>query len=348
MDIKKRIYNLDLLRILACFMVIVIHVCSYYWDCTSYNSFEFNVYNFYDSLVRAAVPLFIMISGVFFLSPDKEISIKKLFTKYIPKLIFIYIFWSVAYYFYNVYRDYYALGVKELLLFVLRGSFHFWYLPVIAGLYLISPLLKNMIKNCDEKTFKYFLIIFMGGCLLNTISCCTFIPGINLINIVIDKLPVNIICQFYSYFLLGYFLYYYKLSRTQTNIIYGCGIISVIACSTLTYFLSRSSGYNNVDLYKEFSIFSFFEAAALFLFFKYKTFKSEKIYSDNVWNISNCTLGIYIIHVLVMYLLFDLKLIDIRAFNPILSVPVVSVVTFIISLLIVYILKKNKIFNKLL
>ena len=89
---KERDYNLDLLRILASFMVIIIHVASYQWYSTKVNSFNWGVYNFYDSLVRCAVPIFIMISGVFFLSNKKNTNIKSLYSKNIFKLVIIFLF----------------------------------------------------------------------------------------------------------------------------------------------------------------------------------------------------------------------------------------------------------------
>ncbi len=47
---------------------------------------------------------------------------------------------------------------------------------------------------------------------------------------------------------------------------------------------------------------------------------------------------------LVMYALFDLNLIQVRGFNTILSVPIISVLIFLISLVLVYFIRKKHIY----
>lgn len=97
---------------------------------------------------------------------------------------------------------------------------------------------------------------------------------------------------------------------------------------------------------KEFSIFTVIEAMGIFLFFKNHNFVGKSVFSKRVADISNCILGIYMIHMLIMYILFDCNLIQIRSFNTILSVPIISILIFIISLVIVYLIKKIKFIGK--
>ena len=343
---QKRDYNLDLLRILASFMVILIHVSAYLWYSVPSNTFEFNVYNFFDSISRSAVPIFIMISGVFFLNNSKEKDIKTIFKKNILKLVFIFIIWSIVYYFFDVLINKVNFNFKDLLIKMAKGHYHFWYIPTIIGLYIISPILIKIAQNSNRKIFKYFFGLFSIGCLLKTISYCSFIPYINSINIVLNNLPVSLICQYYSYFLLGYFLYNFNISKKKRNIIYLIGILSIIACPLFTFLISEYEKTNIGSFYDYFSIFTFFEACALFLFFKHNYFKSEKVYRKQITTISAYTLGIYIIHVLVMNLLFDFNIIKITDFTPILSIPLISILIFIFSLIITFILKKLNIKGK--
>lgn len=345
---NSRNYNLDLLRILASFMVIVIHVAAYLWYDVSYNSFSFKVYNFYDSIVRSAVPIFIMISGVFFLSSKKQENIEKIFRKNIFKLVVIYLIWSLIYSLYNIVIRNYSFSLKDIVVSLISGPFHFWYIPTIIGLYLISPVLSKITIHADKKTFKYFFLIFMLGCIVKTISNCSFLPYISYINMIISKLPIDIVCQFYSYFILGYFLYNYEISKKYEKRLYILGIVSIISCAILTYVISWYDNVNNPCFYNEFSVFTFFETIALFLFFKNKSFISEKVYSSKISSIASYTLGIYITHILVMYSLFDFNFIKITDFNPILSVPIISILVFIICLFIVYIFKKIKFIGKYL
>lgn len=93
--IENRIEYLDLLRIIAIFGVVVLHVAAQNWVKEFTNVFNWNVYNVYDSLVRWTVPVFVMISGTLFLS--KEYSIKKIHSKKIFRIITALGFWSVVY-----------------------------------------------------------------------------------------------------------------------------------------------------------------------------------------------------------------------------------------------------------
>ena len=53
----------DWLRVLATFGVMVLHVAAQNWLSVGIESFEWNAFNFYDSLERWTVPVFVMVSG---------------------------------------------------------------------------------------------------------------------------------------------------------------------------------------------------------------------------------------------------------------------------------------------
>lgn len=59
---NKRIYYLDILRVIACVSVIMIHTSGGYVD-VNFNGLNFLVGNISDLLSRIVVPLFVMISG---------------------------------------------------------------------------------------------------------------------------------------------------------------------------------------------------------------------------------------------------------------------------------------------
>ncbi|EBF5204872.1 acyltransferase, partial [Listeria monocytogenes] len=65
----KRERNLDLLRCLSIFMVMVIHVCGlYFWSTSKLMNKAFIITNFFDAFSRTAVPVFILLSGYFSLN----------------------------------------------------------------------------------------------------------------------------------------------------------------------------------------------------------------------------------------------------------------------------------------
>ncbi len=69
----QRIAYFDVLRILATFAVIVLHLSAQHWADTDVYSRAWQAFNLYDSAVRWAVPVFVMISGGCF-SPARRAS----------------------------------------------------------------------------------------------------------------------------------------------------------------------------------------------------------------------------------------------------------------------------------
>ncbi len=91
---KNRIIYADILRIIATFAVIVIHVSASKWYHSPIREFNWQIYNLYDSLVRWSVPIFVMLSGMLFLNPEKEITTGEIFRKYIFRILLAIIFWE--------------------------------------------------------------------------------------------------------------------------------------------------------------------------------------------------------------------------------------------------------------
>ncbi len=91
---ERKIYC-DYLRLLATFAVIILHVSASNWYSANVNSIEWQSFNFYDSIVRWCVPIFVMISGSLFL--NKDISLKTIYNKYIPRMIIAFFTWSIFY-----------------------------------------------------------------------------------------------------------------------------------------------------------------------------------------------------------------------------------------------------------
>lgn len=91
----QRIAYFDVLRILATFAVIVLHLSAQHWADTDVYSRSWQAFNLYDSAVRWAVPVFVMISGALFLSGSQSIghilkkNVSRLVTAFILSLIHI-------------------------------------------------------------------------------------------------------------------------------------------------------------------------------------------------------------------------------------------------------------------
>ena len=120
---QEREYAFDYMRVAAAFMVMIVHVAAQSWYKTDIHSFEWIVMNFYHCfIVRVDVPLFVMISGSLFLS--KDVPLKKIFSKYILRIITAFLFWSFIYAVYSYSRTKnFNKSVDEFI----RGHYHMWF-----------------------------------------------------------------------------------------------------------------------------------------------------------------------------------------------------------------------------
>ena len=75
----------DMLRIIAAFFVVFLHSASAgmhgFYGYHGPDSSAFQFCNFYASITRWTVPVFVMLSGMFFLDLQKEYTLKKLYSK---------------------------------------------------------------------------------------------------------------------------------------------------------------------------------------------------------------------------------------------------------------------------
>ncbi|OWV15443.1 hypothetical protein B7991_14560 [Fibrobacter sp. UWB3] len=75
----------------------MIHVSASGFYTNPVQSFTWQVVNFYECMVRWAVPVFVMVSGMFFLNPQKEITLSKLYRKNIFRIVMALITWGLFY-----------------------------------------------------------------------------------------------------------------------------------------------------------------------------------------------------------------------------------------------------------
>lgn len=97
----SRDIGIDLLKTVAIFGVIVIHTCSagYY---NTIPSFDWISSVFWDSIARASVLVFFMCSGALLLTPYRQVSLKKLYTRNLPHIVLAMFFWAMAYKLYEL------------------------------------------------------------------------------------------------------------------------------------------------------------------------------------------------------------------------------------------------------
>ena len=159
---KKRIVWIDLLRVISMISIIIIHVIGNTLNTYHLNGTAKTIYHIIEQLCYFAIPLFVMLSGIFFL--NKDIDIRKIITKYSKKILLIILVFGS---FYSFLELFFIDKKISLNLFItifknlITGNLwaHMWYLYMILGLYLITPFLRVFIKHAEEKTIQYFLVL---------------------------------------------------------------------------------------------------------------------------------------------------------------------------------------------
>lgn len=339
---NNRIVWIDLLRIVSAFAVIVIHVSvnQKTWNMHLFDTFSWEILNVTICLSRFCVPVFLMISGYFFLSNDKAYSIKEIYTQKIKKLFILFVFWSFIYCLLRIVLDHPFENISEIFSYIFDGGiWHTWYIPVLIFLYMISPLLKEICR--DKNNEIYFLILCSVPLIINTISPFFMPPWIESL---IDNTKIDFISGYTFYYVAGHFIINYDIKKTTKWIFY----IMNIVFSALNIILMSFSYKNSKILYFNNWYLTFFVAffgITVLLFFKNEVSKirfsdkSERI----IRKLSSLTLGIYLIHMIFVYY------VDISVFESIPNV-IVSVVfstfVFCASAVSVFLIKKIPVFKK--
>ncbi len=337
---------IEILRIAACFAVVLLHVSSMQFHSVPVDTLEWQALNFWNSVTRFAVPVFFMISGLLYLDPFKKVSISDLYKKYIGKLFVCYWFWLLFYGAWNV-IVYFELRmapgalIKEIFkTAILSPPAHIWYLPALIGLLIVCPVLKLITEKENMQLLFYCIAVFLFfGILKNTVQLFQ-LPYGDLISSVLNSIPLEMLTGWSGVFLLGYFLGKQELSKQGEKGLYLAGLLSVFAAVLLNAHRSLSSGTAGNDYCNNLTLFPCIFAAAVFVFFKRKLqMKGTDRYNRLILMVSRCTLGIYILHPCWIDI-FEKAGITGISLNPWFMVPVLGILVFVGSWIVTLLLKK--------
>ena len=335
---QNRVIYVDILRVLSMIAVIVIHVVATQFYKIEVKSYEWWMLNLFDSISRWAVPIFVMISGMFLLDSEKEITLKNVFIKYIKKYVIIILIWNLIYAIipciYN--RN---INIQEFFETIILGQTHIWFLYMIIGLYMITPFLRKIVQ--EENLTKYYITLWVVFALLLKPIAEMF--NLNILKELIDgKIYINFVLGYTGYFLLGFYI-----SKKNYNkiIIYIIGILGFLITFIGTALIS--SGELKTDLLQPLTINVFMMAISLFLLIKdrFQNYKFKARYVTIIEKLAKNSLGIYLIHYLIIGVLTKLGF-NILEFNVIIGVILETIIVFVISFVITEILSRIKILNK--
>lgn len=177
-----------------------------------------------------------------------------------------------------------------------------------------------------------FIFSFVLSVIPNIFGCVERYAGVISF---LDNLAVTQVPCCLGYYVLGYYLNAYDIKRKP--LIYVLGILGFFLRLAESNWFSFLSGNAVQETYGNAMPNVLFSAAALFIFAKTKVqgWKEKKF----ITNLSKYTLCIYLVHPLVLDLLSESG-INCSMFQPILAIPCVFVIVYLVSLLISFILNK--------
>jgi len=319
-------------------MVILLHVSAEYvikgQDTLTYDS-SFWIGNVLDSFSRASVPLFVLISGMFLLGRTE--SFRDFYRKRASRILRPLVFWSVIYSAYRLAGTYFIKGITGITLAKTAVTelpfYHLWYLFMLVGLYLISPLLNIVIAKCTTKELWKVAIALLGLGMLN-----------NGYGILTGGRPIFLLwfIDFIGYFLLGYLIMHSKKTYPAALLLLTF-IASGVLISALSFYTAKH--FDHLYFYSYLSPLVVIGALSFFKFFLQLNLK-ENVLSQ----IAYLSLGIYLIHAgLLNFLVIGLKYSKLTFLdNPLIGIPIKFTFAFFSALAISWLFSKSKLLKKVI
>ncbi|MBQ3702420.1 MAG: acyltransferase family protein [Oscillospiraceae bacterium] len=319
-------YNYELLRIIACIGVIFHHVVNQ--PAFLYGAGDTS-YLYISNITCFAVPIFLMITGFVHLRPERKFDLWRTEKKVLIPLLSFGLLYAWLEVIFNTHRIS-ANGFAKAVLNFLQGASwsHMWYLYMIVGLYIFIPVLKSHLANAEKNKIEFLLaILFVFNIIIPTAKgYFNFTFGIT----------IPIVAPYLFYCLLGYYLYKYSLSLRLSSALAFFGFILLIVWTSV---IKDKLHYYSIPL----AVFS----SALFALFTALEKQCSHLNGKVLLYISDKTFGIYIVHAIIINMIYKFFHFNPYQYNSPLCWLGVGAVTFAASLMGVVVIRKIPIINKI-
>lgn len=306
---SKRLYKYDMLRTVCIFSIIILHLGSQYtYD--SYQAFvkvtDYKIGFWCEMMTRAAVPCFVMLSGAFLIIPQNQ-DMGMFYRKMLKRLVLPGVVFSIIYVLYAYFQ---ILIVKLLNLSVsdemmnlwkpiiklIQGRPHaiMWYMYMIIGIYIITPIIVYIKKSINKRQFIILSFIMLAYGVIIHYFC--------------EIIWLLWFIEWIGYFMLGSVIYEINLKRINKL----SGIFQIIISTLLLIancFLEEKFSKSFFEFREAFNPIIIVAAVLLFSGFSCLDYKKE---STLISEIGKNTMWIYLIHILCIDPIYQ---ISVRAFR---------------------------------
>jgi len=296
---NQREYYMDVARVFSMISVILVHAGAITWYDAPFSLYPWGVINLMDIMSRYCVPVFLMMSGHIFLDPSRNISVKKIYTRYLPRLLAAYFFWSFLYALITsgfVTQRTLANGVgTKLVQDLFWGHYHMWYMYLIVAMYIITPALRPIAAN--RSAMRYFLIVsYVISFLIPTIM---MIPVVySTVGKYFNRLEFSFISGYVFYYLAGAYFGGEEMPPKEKKIIYGLGVLGFIFAVVCVTTVVIATQYPDSTYHEYYTAGVPLYSLAVYLFFRdrFTNVNPNTKWMKVVMWMSKLSFGVYMAH----------------------------------------------------
>lgn len=270
-----RLFYLDLLRVIACLSVVMIHVSADF-VVRGTKGPDFWVGNLFDSLSRAGVPLFVMISGALMLDENYDFTVKK-WLGHMCRMTVFYVVWL------------------KVCGWIGSPDYHLWFVPMIVGLYALVPIMRLWVNEQNVVWVECFLLVSLVFAFIAP-QVTGIVPGTDRIKTFMDNLNLGFAPGYAAYFVLGWYL---NRGVRRWKLVGLLGIAGLFMTFAGTGFAAVMLRMKEYPFYENFTVNVLAYSAAIFTLCRMKFEQPRKPDGAGrkiVGWISKYSLGIYGVH----------------------------------------------------
>lgn len=334
---SERLFYLDFLRAIATVAVIAMHI-----NIENSGGYIDLLETVRYMLASWCVPMFLMITGTLFLNAS-SCTFERIW-KHVKKTILIIVFWGFIYNFICLFLiEGFSVStvVNSLKMIVLADTtycYQFWYLYALIPMYFLLPIFNAFVKNASNKDFTIIVaLFFVFSIIVPTVLKYTGDFGAESL---LDKF--SLFCSLFFYMLLGAYLNRLNVKKSVGCVLLAVAVL-VFGIAVVCEILNISIGPER--LYGYDAPYTCIVASSIFILAQAKnTFSniSQKVFGA----ISKYSLGIYILHVIIIQMLRKIAHLDTSFAPACVSLPILVAVVFIISFVGSMVAKKIPIIKK--
>lgn len=325
------------IRLVALYAVIILHVTSLLlMQYGKVPMSDWLVADFFNAIVRFAVPVFVMVTGALLLHREYEIG--SFLKKRLVRVVIPFIFWSLVYVGYSWYNEDITFtddvwrNIAMVLHLLKTGSaYHLWYVYMLIGLYFFIPVIGKFVRNATEKEILYFLVVWFAVMLIGQPYLSRYNPSVDM----------HYFAGFAGYLVLGHYLackeFDIKYLQLWMILLF---VASVVAIALGSRMLAGSGDWPGTMFYEPVSPLIVLLSGSAFMAFKLSKAKLSPVVRRVRDFAGNFNYGIYLAHALILFLLDDLLGISYKFCTPIVSIPLTALICLVITLALVWVVNK--------